>query len=150
MVELKDQLVTRSVKETDALPHYKEWLEFGNVIQQLSNALEETGAEPTFAEHPFSKINENIFNNENPQTVLENLLLHSRNLLTDITSVVKENSIPPEHTKPVEADKEPGAGGYCIESAGKKPITCRWLMKAMRLQESSIKVFIYITAATPL
>jgi predicted DNA-binding WGR domain protein len=105
VVELKEHLVNRSVKEADALPHYKEWLEFGNVIQQLSNALEETGAEPTFAEHPFSKINENIFNNENPQTVLENLLLHSRNLLTDITSVVRDNNIPPEHTNRLEQIK---------------------------------------------
>jgi predicted DNA-binding WGR domain protein len=105
VVELKDHLVPRSAKEAEALPHYKEWLEFGTVIQQLSNALEETGAEPTFAEHPFSKINENIFNNDNPQTVLANLLLHCRNLLTDITSVVKENNIPPEHTNRLEQIK---------------------------------------------
>jgi predicted DNA-binding WGR domain protein/DNA polymerase III delta prime subunit len=105
VVELKEHLVTRSVRETDALPHYKEWLEFGNVIQQLSNALEETGAEPTFAEHPFSKINENIFSNENPHIVLENLLTHSRNLLTDITTVVRENNIPTEHTNRLEQIK---------------------------------------------
>ena len=105
VVELKDHLITRAAKETDALPHYKEWLEFGNVIQQLSNALEETGAEPTFAEHPFSKINENIFSNENPHIVLENLLTHSRNLLTDITTVVRENNIPSEHTNRLEQIK---------------------------------------------
>jgi predicted DNA-binding WGR domain protein len=105
VVELKEHLVMRSVKETEALPHYKEWLEFGNVIQQLSNALEETGAEPMFAEHPFSKINENLFNNDNPQTVLENLLQHCQHLLTDVTSVVKENNIPPEHTNRLEQIK---------------------------------------------
>jgi hypothetical protein len=105
VVELKDHLITRSTKESDALPHYKEWLEFGNVIQQLSNALEETGAEPTFAEHPFSKINEQIFTNENPQAVLENLLQHSRNLLTDITTVVRDNNIPTEHTNRLEQIK---------------------------------------------
>ncbi|HEX6429862.1 MAG TPA: AAA domain-containing protein, partial [Niastella sp.] len=105
VVELKEHLITRAAKETDALPHYKEWLEFGTVIQQLSNALEETGAEPTFAEHPFSKINENIFSNENPHIVLENLLTHSRNLLTDITTVVRENNIPSEHTNRLEQIK---------------------------------------------
>jgi predicted DNA-binding WGR domain protein len=105
VVELKEHLVVRSSKEAEALPHYKDWLEFGSVIQQLSNALEETGAEPAFAEHPFSKINENIFNNENPAAVLETLLLHCRTLLNDVTSVIKENNIPPEHTNRLEQIK---------------------------------------------
>lgn len=105
VVELKDHLLNRSAKEEDALPHYKEWLQFGAVIEQLSNALEEAGAEPCFAEHPFSKINENIFNNENPHAVLDSLLHHCRNLLTEVTSVIRENNIPPEHTNRLEQIK---------------------------------------------
>jgi Superfamily I DNA and RNA helicases and helicase subunits len=105
VVELKEHLVSRSIKEEDALPHYKEWLQFGNVIEQLSNALEEAGSEPSFAEHPFSKINESIFNNENPHAVLDSLLHHCRNLLTEVTSVIRENNIPPDHTNRLEQIK---------------------------------------------
>jgi predicted DNA-binding WGR domain protein/DNA polymerase III delta prime subunit len=105
VVELKEHLVSRSAKEEDALPHYKEWLQFGTVIQQLCDALEEAGAEPVFAEHPFSKINESIFNNENPHAVLDTVLMHCRNLLSEVTSVVRENNIPPEHTNRLEQIK---------------------------------------------
>lgn len=105
VIEVKKNILTVSAKEEEILPHYKEWLQFGDTIQQLSKALEEAGGEATFAGHPLSNVNEQLFLADNPQNLLDNTLHHSRNLLEQISAVIKEEEIAAQHSEKLEQIK---------------------------------------------
>jgi superfamily I DNA and/or RNA helicase/predicted DNA-binding WGR domain protein len=98
IIELKDSIIPLHAKDEETFPHYKFWLQFGNVIKELGEALEETGADSAFAEHPFSKLNENIFLTEQPNALLAELLNSGQELLKEITQVITENNVPEEFT----------------------------------------------------
>ncbi|HEX2628052.1 MAG TPA: DUF4011 domain-containing protein, partial [Chitinophagaceae bacterium] len=97
IIELKPQLLSLGAKEQELLPSYKNWLQYGTVIQQLSEALEEAGAEAAFAEHPFSQVNDRLFTIDNPVTTLENHLQQAKLLLQEIDVAMRENNIAPQH-----------------------------------------------------
>ncbi len=71
LLALKDLVKQLSPAEEEAVPHYKQWLQSGAMVEQLGEALEESGAEPVFAEHPLSRVNEKIFAAEQPITQLQ-------------------------------------------------------------------------------
>jgi predicted DNA-binding WGR domain protein/DNA polymerase III delta prime subunit len=77
--------------EEEALPHYADWLTFGEGIQALSDALEESGAEPSFADHPFSRINPRVYQQDRPLASLEESLTTSQRLLREILAVVQQS-----------------------------------------------------------
>jgi predicted DNA-binding WGR domain protein len=97
IIELKPNLLALGVKEQELLPSYKNWLQHGSIIQQLSDALEETGAEAAFAEHPFSHVNDQLFGLDNPVTTLENHLQKAKLLLQEIDTAMRETKIDPKH-----------------------------------------------------
>lgn len=99
VIELKPQLIALGIKEQELLPSYKNWLQHGAIIQQLSDALEETGAEAAFAEHPFSRVNDHLFTIDNPVTTLENHLQQAKLLLQEIDTAMRENKIAPQHSE---------------------------------------------------
>ncbi|MBK7884818.1 MAG: WGR domain-containing protein [Chitinophagaceae bacterium] len=97
LVELKPYILNWQPAATETIPHYKEWIKFGEAIKELSEALEESGSEPQFSEHPLSKLNEQVFLEEYPLTLLEEYFPQIKKLLTDVILVCKENSIPGQH-----------------------------------------------------
>ncbi|MEO6452622.1 MAG: AAA domain-containing protein [Ginsengibacter sp.] len=105
VIEVKNNAISLSPREEEILPHYKDWLQFGNTIKQLSEALEEAGGEATFAGHPLSNVNEQVFLSDNPQNLLDNVLQHSRNLLEQVSAVMKEEDIAPQHSDKLEQIK---------------------------------------------
>lgn len=67
-------LIPATDAETDELvPGYLQWVQFGNVVEQLGQALEETGAEPVFAAHPLSRVSETVFASPHPINLLRQL-----------------------------------------------------------------------------
>ncbi|MBO9154413.1 AAA domain-containing protein [Chitinophaga sp. GCM10012297] len=66
LLALKDLVKPLSSEDEETLPHYKQWLQSGAMVEQLGEALEESGAEPVFAMHPLSRVNEKIFASEQP------------------------------------------------------------------------------------
>lgn len=102
VLELKESIVPMQAKEEELFPHYREWIEFGEVITQLGDMLEETGADPAFAEHPFSKVNDQIFLADNPNTLLEDLINKGQNLLNEVSLILAEAEIPEELTSAFE------------------------------------------------
>jgi len=81
IIELRQDLVTLSALEEEALPAYAAWRDAGGVIRQLSEALEEAGSDPIFAGHPFSNVHERIFLAEQPHRMLDAALGQALDLL---------------------------------------------------------------------
>ncbi len=88
VVELHKHLKAFDRREEELLPHYTEWLQFGDVINELGAALEETGAEPSFADHPFSKIKSSIFQAERPLSSIEDAILTCQSLVKGLTALI--------------------------------------------------------------
>ncbi|TCD11118.1 WGR domain-containing protein [Pedobacter frigidisoli] len=97
VIELKNQILPLQPKQEELLPAYKEWISFGEMIVELSKQLEEIGAEPAFADHPLSKLNDQVYNQENPLNYLENLIKDLQLSLNEIDSFIHQNDISPEH-----------------------------------------------------
>ncbi|KLT67530.1 AAA domain-containing protein [Pedobacter sp. BMA] len=97
VIELKNQILPLQPRQEELVPDYKQWVDFGEMIVALSKQLEETGAEPEFAGHPLSKLNDEVFNQENPLNYLENLIKDLQHSLTDIDNFIHTNQISSEH-----------------------------------------------------
>ena len=97
IIELKQNIVLLNPAQQELLPAYNDWLQFGETINQLSIALEETGADAAFADHPLSKLNDTVFVDEKPLNLLNSLVQHAKNLLAEITAVTADCNIAGEH-----------------------------------------------------
>ncbi len=106
VIELKKNLISFEPKQQELLPDYKDWTMFGDAVRSLSEALEQCGADPAFAEHPFSKLNDDIFKAENPQHLLESLISHAKALLGEIRTVLEQNNVSPDFAGRLEQVKE--------------------------------------------
>ncbi len=93
LIDLKNFLRSFPAKEEELIPHYKYWESFGTIITDLGKALEESGAEAIFHEHPFSKINEAVFVSDQPHTLLDRLFAEAQNNLKVVAAVIQENNI---------------------------------------------------------
>lgn len=96
LLALRPQLRVMEAAEEEAVPYYKQWLQYGNMVEQLGEALEESGAEPVFATHPLSKVNEQVFAAEQPITLLQTLVTRSSGLLENITQAVNAAEVKAE------------------------------------------------------
>jgi len=81
IIELRQDLVSLSPLEEEALPSYAAWQGASGVVNQLKEALEAVGSDPIFAGHPFSKVNERIFLAEHPHRMLDTALGQALDLL---------------------------------------------------------------------
>ncbi|MES2777959.1 MAG: AAA domain-containing protein [Bacteroidota bacterium] len=105
MIALKEKILPLQPRQQELLPDYADWLRFGETITQLSEALAEAGSDDSFAGHPFSMLNDQMFVADRPLNLLEDLLQHTKNLLNEINTVVKECNIAPQHSEFLEQVK---------------------------------------------
>lgn len=98
IIALRPYLVELSPGEEELLPLYKDWKEADTVIASLCAVLEESGADPIFSEHPFSRIRERIFWADSPYNLLDNLLQQAQGLLQQIDTTIRGASIAAEYT----------------------------------------------------
>jgi hypothetical protein len=61
LITLRKELVALRPEEEERLPSYLEWKEAGPALAELEALLAETGADPVFSEHPFSRLQESLF-----------------------------------------------------------------------------------------
>lgn len=94
LLALKPLLRPLDNVQEESVPHYRQWLSFGNAIELLGEALEETGAEPVFAAHPLSKVHEQVFTAEQPHTLLNQLITDSLALLEKVKAVLTAYQVP--------------------------------------------------------
>ncbi|MCP9752085.1 AAA domain-containing protein [Ferruginibacter sp. HRS2-29] len=101
LVEIKKNILPLSSVERERIPQYQEWLRFGHIIKELSAALEETGAEPAFADHPFSKLNDKLFVAERPYELLETLTKDIHISLEKLSAFLSEKNIASNHAEKI-------------------------------------------------
>jgi superfamily I DNA and/or RNA helicase/predicted DNA-binding WGR domain protein len=105
IIEIKQSIVTLKPKEQELLPDYNGWLQFGETITQLSKALEETGADTSFAEHPLSKLNDSVFTADNPLNLMDALVQQCKNLINQIKITIGGCNISAQHSEYLEQVK---------------------------------------------
>jgi ABC-type iron transport system FetAB ATPase subunit len=93
LIALKEHITVLPAQEMDWLPHYKEWTTFGETVQQLSERLEAMGAEPSFSDHPFSKVREALFQGDAPTSSLHRLLTEALTILITIDFFYQDYAI---------------------------------------------------------
>ena len=87
---------------TTEVPDYHQWLQYGEDIKQLSQALQDTGAEAPLSKHPFSNLGLPLIRSENPLLLMESLVQHSHQSIQQITELIAKNDIPPQHAEFLE------------------------------------------------
>lgn len=87
---------------TTEVPDYHQWLQYGEDIKHLSQALQDTGAEAPLSKHPFSNLGLPLIRSENPLLLMESLVQHSHQSIQQITELIAKNDIPPQHAEFLE------------------------------------------------
>jgi TolA-binding protein len=100
--ELKGHIQSFDDLQNESIPHYRLWLQYGDVIHQLSTSLEETGAGPQLADHPFSNLAGTVIKADNPLTLIDSLVNHSQSSIQQLTSIIAQNNIPSQHAAQLE------------------------------------------------
>jgi len=97
LIELREELVPLTPGEEEGLPSYREWREAGPVLGNVEAMLEETGAEPVFAAHPFSRLREALFSSERPHRDLTEALQQALTVLTEAEQLLQNCRLEPGH-----------------------------------------------------
>ena len=102
LVKLKMYVPAMDAVKQESVPDYNQWLQYGDVIQQLGKALEDTGAEQQLANHPFSNLGTAIVKADNPFTLMDSLVNHSRSSIQQLSTIISQNNIPQQHAAELE------------------------------------------------
>jgi superfamily I DNA and/or RNA helicase/predicted DNA-binding WGR domain protein len=116
LVGLKSYISKLDMIKQESVPHYNQWLQFGETIKQLGKALQETGAEPQLANHSFSNLGIAIVKADNPFTLMDSLVRHSYNSIQQISAIISQNNIPLQHAAQLENIKNLVQDSVVLES----------------------------------
>lgn len=105
LLELKCFIPPMDNLQKEAIPSYHQWLQYGDTIQQLGKALEDTGSEPQLANHPFSNLGVPLVKADNPFTLMNSLVNHCYASIQQLSVIIAENNIPPQHAEELEKIK---------------------------------------------
>jgi superfamily I DNA and/or RNA helicase/predicted DNA-binding WGR domain protein len=105
LVGLKTHVPKMDVLKQEAIPNYSQWIQYGETIQQLGKALEDTGASPQLHNHPFSNLGIALVKAENPFTLMDSLVNHSHASIQQISNIISQNHIPQQHAAHLESIK---------------------------------------------
>ncbi|WP_298732376.1 AAA domain-containing protein [uncultured Chitinophaga sp.] len=98
LVQLQAHIPAVNPQEAALLPGYKQWLDYGEAIRALGDALEQTGAAPVFAQHPFRHLGNGLMQDAQPLTLMESISSHAKSTIDQIAHIIVRNNIPPEFT----------------------------------------------------
>lgn len=98
LIQLQPHVPAITPQQEEALPGYKQWLEFGDTIKALGNALEQTGAPPVLAQHPFRNLGNALIQDARPLTLMESISSHAQTSIDDIIRIITQNNIPAAFT----------------------------------------------------
>lgn len=98
LIHLQPHIPVISPQQEEAIPGYKQWLEFGDTIRALGDALEHSGAQPVFAQHPFRHLGNALIQDARPLTLMESISSHAQSTIDHIAHIIVRNNISPEFT----------------------------------------------------
>jgi predicted DNA-binding WGR domain protein/DNA polymerase III delta prime subunit len=102
MIGLRDELVEMDPRQEEELPGFKDWTASAGVVADLEAVLEETGSGGTFSEHPFSKVQENIFLSASPHRTLDEALRLALESLGETEALVAACRLETRHLQEAE------------------------------------------------
>ncbi len=102
LVKLKAYLPKLDALKQESVPNYSLWLQYGDTIQQLGKALEDTGAEQQLANHPFSNLGITVVKAENPFTLMDSLVNNCHISIQQLSVIISQNNIPQQHAAQLE------------------------------------------------
>jgi len=102
IILLRDHLVTLTPKDEELLPGYRDWRNSTGVLEEVDEMLEETGADPIFSAHPFSRICEEIILSDSPHQQLDRALTQALALLDEVESLLNSSRVDPQQVKDPE------------------------------------------------
>ena len=106
LIALRPSLQPLSPKQEEAMPHYQDWVQFGHIIQQLGEVLEDSGSAPIFAEHPLAKLNEDIFAHAQPIAELEKRLGLAKVTLNKVLLALRDLQVDEQYLDSIDNLKE--------------------------------------------
>jgi len=106
IIGLRQDLVELDPRQEEELPGYMEWATSAAAIAELEAVLEETGADGTFAEHPFSKVQESLFLSDSPHRSLDSALKQALQSLEELEAMVNACRLEPRYLQERERLKQ--------------------------------------------
>jgi predicted DNA-binding WGR domain protein/DNA polymerase III delta prime subunit len=95
LITLRKELVALRPEEEERLPSYLEWKEAGPALAELEAQLAETGADPVFSEHPFSRLRESLFISPTPHRDLGDALQQALAVLDEAETMLDACRLEP-------------------------------------------------------
>ncbi|HEV7330446.1 MAG TPA: AAA domain-containing protein [Flavisolibacter sp.] len=99
IIKLKAHIPKPDMLTGTPIPSYQRWVEFGEAIQQLGKSLEETGAEPALAQHPFRNLGVAVVSSDNPFGLMDSLVSHSHHSIQQLSDIIAQHNIPLQHAE---------------------------------------------------
>jgi predicted DNA-binding WGR domain protein/DNA polymerase III delta prime subunit len=95
LITLRKELVALRPEEEERLASYLEWKEAGPWLAELEAQLAETGADPVFSEHPFSRLRESLFTSATPHRDLGDALQQALTVLDEAETMLDACRLEP-------------------------------------------------------
>jgi superfamily I DNA and/or RNA helicase/predicted DNA-binding WGR domain protein len=95
VLELQSHLPELDATAAGIIPHYQQWISYGENLLELTRALRESGFDEDYAEHPVSQIKEEAFRGDHSIDIVERALSDVDGLRKEIASVLQK-SLPPD------------------------------------------------------
>ena len=88
LLTLREELPRLPPAEEELLSTYREWRESASVLAELAAFLDQTGVEPVFAAHPFSRVREELFFAPAPHRALSEALQQALAALEQVNALL--------------------------------------------------------------
>jgi predicted DNA-binding WGR domain protein/DNA polymerase III delta prime subunit len=106
IIQLRPELVELSPRQEEELPGYQEWQGSTGVLSELAAIMEDTGADPIFAFHPFSKIQEAVFLADHPHRTLDEALEQALQSLEETEAMLNACRLEPPYLQEMDRLKQ--------------------------------------------
>ncbi|WP_431217864.1 AAA domain-containing protein [Puia sp. P3] len=102
VILLREHLLTMAPKDEELLPTYRDWRDSAVVLKELDEMLEESGADPVYSAHPFSRIQEQIILSDSPHRQLDAALALALTLVDEVEALLNGCRVDPQHVQDPE------------------------------------------------
>jgi len=116
LVQLQPHATALTVEEQESLPGYRAWLSFGDTLNRLGKALEDTGADAALARHPFSHLGNPVIVSDQPFTLIASLEDQVQSAIRQLAALISKNNIPKQHVEQLRYIKNLVEDSVALES----------------------------------
>lgn len=94
LIELKNSHQQLNAAEMELLPDFKLWSQFGKLVGKLNEAVKQNSSVTSWAAHPLSTLNKNVFDQELPVNYLNTHIKNLKQLLSEIETEISSHHLP--------------------------------------------------------